>query len=583
MTDVTATTTLGSVPDAEEAGQGTTGLAADGPARALPAGRIAQATRWLIVFRLALSVGAIAVILIGQFGMATWTQARPVYIIVVIACVLNFPYLILLKRAKRAHVQAVIQIAGDLLLVSLLVFYTGGIGSQFTFFYFGPILASSLVLSPRASLIFASLAVTLLSTVSIAYGLGIAPQQYLRAMASELEVRTAIAFHLSQALAFFLVSMLSARLARRLGAERILSEEILENIGQGLLVLGSDGSIEYANSELQHLLGLDPHDLIGRRPEEIFSSARLAPLRTALGQRDPLELEMELDGSTAGPLPIRVKTALLPGGPGSRTRHPRGRIVVFTDLTLQKRMEEVLRQAERSATVSSLAAAIAHELRNPLASIRGAVQEVRDSETLSDSRVQLMDIVLSESDRLDRIITDFLQFARMSEVVKVRCDLEEIARETVALLETREEARDTAVDFLPQGDIVCRADPDQLRQVFLNLGLNALESLERQRGRRVTIRIRPASYRLFTRESLRVSRIGEGDPPGFIIEFSDNGRGMDEETRRRAFDPFFTTREGGSGLGLAVASRIIQAHGGKIDLRSAPGSGTTIRLWLPAF
>ena len=563
------------------------GVKSDGDHRswqdAVTSQRMAQNTRRLVLFRLLLGLFALAVIFILPIEREASIAGQAVFVIVLIALLSNAPYLLLPGRERWAATLFLSLVVLDLILVTLLVFYTGGVRSPFTFFFFGPVLAASLSLSVRQSLLTASLAVILLSLV---YGLGYMYRPHANETVREL--RQTIASHLSQGLAFFLVCLLSSRLSMRLGERRVLNEEILESIGQGLLVLGAHGRIEYANHELTSLLGLGPAELIGARPEEAFAEPRFAALKLALADSESMDMDMEMEMdllTTAGDtVPLRLATVSVPRSRSSSRKPmaPVGRIAVFTDLTLQKKADEAVKQAERSEAVSSLATAIAHEIRNPLASIHGAVQEVRDSDSLREEHVALMNIVLSESDRLDGIIADFLQFARMRPIHKVACNLREVIAESVTMLEARREAKGVVFALDAPDELPCRADPDQLRQVLLNLGLNSLDALTERDERRVSVTARPSGYFEFTRESRRTIRSGDENREGVSIEFADTGCGMDERTRLCAFDPFFTRREGGTGLGLAVVARVIKGHDGIIDLQSTPDVGTSIRIWLPA-
>lgn len=546
------------------------------------ASETALAARRLLFIRLVVVIVALAVLLIAQKDLVASSDLHVVYGVILAAIVLNFVYRLTIRREGLAGVVISTLIVVDLFLVSCLIYFTGGMRSPFTIFYFGPILAASLTLSPRTSLLYASLALTMLSCVSIAYGLGYAPFRFTADDDPQI-VRRTVAFQLSQGLAFFLVSMLSSRLARRLGAERLLSEEILENIGQGLLVIGAGGHIEYANTEVKNLLGIPDEKLAGLRPDDALPGERLDGVRTALDDDQPVYVELSIERPGDEPIALRMKTVPVPAllSTPSADARPRGRIAVFTDLTLETRVEEATRQAERSEAVSALATSIAHELRNPLASIRGAIQEVHDSETLSDPSARLMQIVLSESDRLDGIISDFLQFARLPEVRRVPCDLRPIIEETVEMVRTRPDAEAVEIECDLSADLPAVVDRGQIRQALLNLALNSLDALQGRSAGEIRIRARRSSYRLFTRESLRIARADRKDVSGMQVEISDSGVGMDEDTRLRAFDPFFTTREEGTGLGLAIVARIVQAHGGEIDLHSVPGEGTTFRIWLP--
>jgi len=540
---------------------------------------------WLIVARLLLSISVIAAILIAE-GMKGPAQpaTRTAYVVFVVACALNLLYLVFLRllpvlkwEAARAPFT-LFQIAVDAILVTSLVLPTGGIRSPYLIFYVAPVMAGAMISGGRAALFFAAEATTLLSLVSLF--LSLVPDDWfgpwIAKPPSAEPFRSLLAAHLTPTVGFFLVAVLSGSLAQRLSQARVLSHEILESIGQGLMVVDKEGRLLYVNTEARKLLGRE--DLaIGTFAAEALSEERLAPVRERLGEPGPFETTFELKTGEGERLPLRlaVRPVL------ARRRRSAERIFVLTDLTLRLRMEAALRAAERSEAISEMSLSIAHEIRNPLAALRGATQEIRHKLPPGEFAAELLEIVLSESDRLDRIIGEFLNFARTRPLHKVRCDLEEVLEETVLLLQQSPGGAEAQIELETRGDTVCRADAEQLRQVFLNLGLNALAALGE--GGELRVRVWPCEQREFARTagergSSSSPRIGR---EGLAVTFADNGCGMDEETRRRAFDPFFTTRPDGSGLGLPVVARIMRAHEGEVSIESKPGEGTRVSLWLP--
>lgn len=229
-------------------------------------------------------------------------------------------------------------------------------------------------------------------------------------------------------------------------------------------------------------------------------------------------------------------------------------------------IEEQLRRAERLSALGEMSAMLAHEIRNPLGSIRGTAEILRDDFSPGDRKFEFLEILIKETDRLNRVVEDFLRLARPLEVEKKRCDLAAELREIVALQENEARARGVRLS-LEGGDAPPVAgDTERLRQAFLNLILNGLQATGE--GGSVTVRL---------------AMLGaHGDTPaGVEITVSDTGRGIDPTQREKIFTPFFTTKEGGTGLGLVITQRIVEAHGGTIDLESEPGRGTTFRVWLP--
>ena len=241
---------------------------------------------------------------------------------------------------------------------------------------------------------------------------------------------------------------------------------------------------------------------------------------------------------------------------------PAGISIIFQDLTDVKRLEDQLRLKDRMAAVGELSAGIAHEIRNPLAAIAGSVQVLKKSERLTPQEQRLMSIILKESDRLNKSIQDFLQFVRPSERRALEFDVVASLSETLDLLSNSLElgAEHAIERSLDPPKFVIVGDPDQIRQVFWNIARNAIQAMPRG-------------------GFLRVTTATEDD--GIRIVFSDSGRGMADHEQRALFQPFRTNFPTGTGLGMAISFRIVQEHGGRIDVDSAPGRGTAIAVTLP--
>jgi two-component system sensor histidine kinase PilS (NtrC family) len=316
----------------------------------------------------------------------------------------------------------------------------------------------------------------------------------------------------------------------------------------------------------------------------VWEQIEVDPVTGTAGAR-----EVELPSPDGGrvPISISIRSAF------AEHEQPVGTLAILTDRTLERRFEEAKLHAERSEAVSEMAAAIAHEIRNPLAAMRGSVQEIGKmleglgAEMPAEGK-GLIEITLSESDRIDAIISDFLAFARMRPVKKTRCEVCRVVRETALMLTQTAEERGVhgcAVDAECDESLVCRFDPLQVRQVLLNLGLNSIDAVAGVDAPRIELRARPCALLDFPcgastpRETAR--RTSAGEQRGVEILVEDNGAGMNERTAGRALNPFFTTKERGTGLGLAVAARIVKAHEGLIRVDSTEGRGTTVAMWLP--
>jgi two-component system sensor histidine kinase PilS (NtrC family) len=246
-----------------------------------------------------------------------------------------------------------------------------------------------------------------------------------------------------------------------------------------------------------------------------------------------------------------------------RAGAPLGTIFIFQDLTEIHALEQEVRLKERMAALGGMAAGMAHELRNPLAAISGAVQYLKGHLSPDRETLDLMDIILRESHRLDAAIRDFLTFARPGRFAPQECDLVRLIEDSLKLLSKSGEftARHAVETDFAAHEVWCEVDPNRMKQVFWNLATNALKAM-------------PGGGTL-------AIRVGASDPNVVEIVFSDQGKGMDEREVEAYFQPFRGSFDEGTGLGAAIVYRLIEEHGGRIALDTAPGRGTRVRILLP--
>jgi len=524
-------------------------------------GHLGPGLGWLMAGRFILAAIIAAAVVIRARGQLPETG---VLVTLMAAGGLSLVCLALLEThlVRVSAAFAFFQVALDICLISVLVYFTAGVGSSLVFLYTLSILAAGLLLSGWQSLIFASQATILLSGVTIAQFL-MRPSLGL-GLGLGVDVRTLVAFLLLQTSAFYVVAVLSSVLSARLAAAKILTGEILENMTEGLLVLDSSGRVVFTNGSLRSLF---PVGLLtrGKTCEEIFPGEELAGVREALRSGGSAELPQ-----TRTSPPVRIRTSRILTQSGT----DRGLVAVFQDISLERRAHDAQLSAERARSVGELAAAIAHELRNPIASIRGASQELKESVPRGTQDRELFDIIMKESDRLERIISEFLNFARIRPSHRADCDVARVVRDVADALrrQTGEKKIDVVVK-LPER-LPAYADAEQLRQVFLNLGANAVQAIN-YRGR-VAFTGAARTHGQFIAET------GGAGVPGVEVAVADDGTGISEEDVPRIFDPFFTTKQGGTGMGLAIVNRIVLSHKGEISVETKSGKGSTFRVWLPA-
>ena len=544
--------------------------------------RLAGGAKGLAALRLLLASLAIAVTLALAAVQGAEIAAKvfgfhPVYTLAVVACAVDVIYLLFLRKARAARRLAGLVAAGltlDILMGAALVHLTGGYASPFLPLLFAWVIAAGAVLSGRAALGAASLAVVCLSATLV-----------LRDFERPAGLMRAGAFHLAQSGALFVVAYLAGQLSRRMAAARLLADDVLASLHEGLVVLDSRGRISFANRVAARLLRTELPG--GQYLAQALSAAHLAPVRALLESRERFGPERaEIAGAGGARVTLAVSGTAARDARGT----VRGTIALISDRSAERALEQATRLAEQRRTVSELAMSIAHEIRNPLAAIRSAAQEVGRERNISSSGRELAGVVIAESDRLDRIVTDFLTFARPRPPVFAPVALRELAAEALELVgRSLPAAKRIELANLILAGTACPADADQLRQAVLNLALNSAAAIDGAGTIRVSARRAPLGDFVAGMSPARRARAGAerrggaaDARPGLVLEVADDGAGMDAATLARAGEPFFTTRPEGTGLGLAIAERVAAAHGGALDIASTPGRGTVVRLWLSA-
>lgn len=536
------------------------------------AGRI----KWLMILRVVVVTVMLGVTVLIQLREGAGffsTPMRGLYLFIGLFYLLTIFYSLLSPQVRDLGRFVVFQINLDILLLSGIVIITGGVTSPFIIVYFLVIIGAGILFYRRGSF-----AAALASALSYAAAVWAPFVPRVAALVDPegayLELsRTAVGSRILLAVfGFFLVAILSSHLAeslRRVGEELTQasaslaelerrSENILQNIASGLVTTDLGGRITYCNRAAERIARLPAASVLGRRFEELFC------VRGGPGPWAEPELLENASLRTEGGIIGRGEYPLL-GMTFSPLRNEReeiaGVICSFQDLTQIRRMEEQIRRSDRLAAVGELAAGMAHEIRNPLASLSGSIQLLREEIRLDEASLELMEIVTNEMGRLNALITDFLKFATPRPLQTRRTDLYEMLRETVTLLRQSRGA-DCRIEILPQegGEFPAEVDPQLMRQVFWNLALNAVEAM-------------PAGGTL---------TVNCAESEGEVnVEFTDNGCGIPPEQMPKIFTPFFSTKESGTGLGLAIVFKVIEAHGGRVEVESLPGRGTTFRLFIP--
>jgi two-component system sensor histidine kinase PilS (NtrC family) len=352
------------------------------------------------------------------------------------------------------------------------------------------------------------------------------------------------------------------------------TDSILMNMSSGLVVIDMEGEVLSLNPSAMNILKLDKDERYKGKAVDIVlrhMPVLASELEFVLESGMPRKRhEVELANRDGSLLPLGISISLLKDESGETS----GVIAIFQDLTEVKEMREKMRLADRMAAVGELSAAIAHEVRAPLASICGSIEMLKGEFELSGDNAELMDLIIRESDRLDRIITDFLEYARLRKPSFTPTDMDKCLWETTLLLKHAPNVSHNAKIHFDRETPGARiyADEEQIRQVLLNLGINACQAI----GREGTLTIS------LNKVVTRLSENGHKEEC-VRIDFENDGPEIPEEVLPHVFEPFYTTREGGTGLGLAIAARIVESHSGLIKVRSAIKENTVFSVILPVY
>jgi two-component system, NtrC family, nitrogen regulation sensor histidine kinase GlnL len=348
-----------------------------------------------------------------------------------------------------------------------------------------------------------------------------------------------------------------------------LSEHILASLSDGVVVLDPACRVEIFNPAMEEMTGISSRRATGSTlatllPKESPIPARVvATMETGHPFFTPEAEWQRWDGQ---PLP----TSLTISSILDKTGEPIGAVLVVRDLRRIKALQESQRPTERLTAFGILAAAMAHEIKNPLLGIRGAAQLLREESTTEDA-CAYTDIIIREADRLNALMEEMLDFARPHSLTRTLINLHEVLDCVIALERPSCTMRGVLIrqQYDPSLPDIW-ADRNHLTQVFLNLVRNAWEAMP-QGG----------TLALTTRRSSEPTRLGPGGGPMLVVELADEGVGIPLEVQQKLFTPFFTTKAKGSGLGLAISHRIVEEHGGRFVIKSIPGQGTTVRVYLP--
>jgi len=442
-------------------------------------------------------------------------------------------------------------------MVTLIVQVTGGIDSSLNFLYPLVIVVACMLLPRVWAYLSAALAFILFgTTIELEYYSVIPSYSTSHPKLQALQIVIFV-----NLFAYFAIAYLAGLLMSKLrhvdlqlkdasGALenlQALHENIVQSMSGGVITTGLDGRITLVNRAAQQLLEISEAELRGRSMPDLFQD----PL-PHFGARGDAEVRyMTVNG-------FRKTFRVLVSALNVSARGDLGFVYSFDDLTEIRRLEREVRMQDRLAAVGRLAAAIAHEIRNPLTSIAGSVSMLSEAPSLNPEERHLLQIVIRESGRLNNIITDFLAYSRGKQYRFEKVNLIPLLEDTLTLLQHRLTAENAGIRLersFPKSEAFVLADGDKLKQVFWNFCENAVRAMKNKGG------------------SLTVALAERG--PDWEMSFADTGPGISSQQTEKIFEPFQSNFEGGTGLGLAIVYQIVQAHEGKVWARSAVGKGTS--------
>ena len=534
---------------------------------------------WLMFLRVVVVTALMGSAVVTEVIRRPRGPSDPLYFLIALTYLLTLVYALAwpFTARYRKHL-AYVQILGDLLIITGIVYYTGGTESNFSSLYFFSIIAASIIVFRRGGLIAASAASILYGSLIQGLYLGTLPPYPTAGGAFPVVMPSQVVAYtiFVNVFGFYAVALLTSylsenlRLAGRkleeasdfLADLQVFNQTIIDSITSGLMTTDFDGLVNFFNSAAAAIFARSPAQAVGANVIALLAETDdfLERVKESLSDgRRYLRLEGTYLNGRGDEIYLGMSVSYLLYEGDKKS----GFLFTFQDLTEIKRLEREVRLKENLATMGEMAAGMAHEIRNPLASISGSVQVLREAETLSDEEKRLMDIIVRESERLSGTLTEFLAYARPPRFEPGQIDLRRVLEETATLLGHSSEVlpeHEIVLDT-PDAPVHIFADPNQMKQITWNLARNALQAM-------------PSGGKLV----MSLARNGTGE---VVMAFRDEGVGMPGSEVHKAFEPFSGSFERGSGLGLAIVYRIVKDYNGVIQVDSLPSKGTEISVHFP--
>jgi two-component system sensor histidine kinase PilS (NtrC family) len=495
-------------------------------------------------------------------------------------------YAFFLKKVRDLRQFSFSQIVVDHLFITGLIYFTGGKESFFPITYVFSIIGGSILFYKRGALFSASLSTFL-------YGLLLLLQlhQWVNPMGQPAIYDASQVFYtlIIYMATFYIVAILSSTISEELKKKKkeliqkqvdydqleTFNRNIIQSLDSGLLTIDLQGKINFLNRTGEKILTWNGEPLKKNSIYDLFPNINEGLEGIKENSSDYHRYETLLTHEGGGKTHLGFSISPLTGPDESLIGHT----LIFQDITKFKEMEDQMKRVDKMAAIGLLAAGMAHEIRNPLASLSGSIQLLKSELTLDDRQQHLMEITLRESERLNALITDFLLFAQPPQSHKLSWEITPLINETIDMFLHSHSFHEGIQIIRPNSgqSLVAQIDPDQMKQVFWNLLMNASQSMSDEG--RIQIRVEKGKEvhwgKTFPLPAQRK------DKEWVRISISDSGSGISPHEIEKIFEPFFTTKEGGTGLGLSIVHKIIEHHNGAIKVESEVGRGSTFMIFLP--
>jgi two-component system sensor histidine kinase PilS (NtrC family) len=540
-------------------------------------------TSRVLAGRVIVSTALLAGAILLQIRTPDLLPADPVFLLIALTFALTVLYAVTRNYAERHEWVVAVQLVIDVATVSAFVFYTGGIGSYCSLLYVLPIIGGSILLPRRGGLALAIPSALLYAGIVAAQYLAdagsLGPAWLGPGPVSLPSARVAVYTVATNAFAFVAVALLSGSLAE--GARRAdrrfeqassaiadlkaFNQHVIDSLTSGLATTDRTGRLLTFNRAAETITGYMARHVIGKPASEVlqmppqFAALLAQDLEGPHGRR--ADYAFRAGDGAAKDIGLSIAHLVTPDGRA-------GFLLTFQDVTGLRRLEREARRKQRLAAVGEMAAGIAHEIRNPLASLRGSIQILRQELALNDEQAQLMDIVLRESERLNETIRSFLSYARPQRREATRFDVARMLNDAAVLLRNSADVKpEHRIEVETSADEVWHeADENQLRQIVWNLATNGLRAMPE--GGCLTL-------------GATIEAPPDGESARLVLRVSDEGVGIPAEDLDGIFQPFHGTFAKGTGLGLAIVHRIVSDNDGEVQIESEVGKGTTVRVRLP--